>query len=276
MRVGRGPAVLCLHSSTSSSKQWESLVRSLSDEYRIIAPDLYGYGKSPDSSGEHPFSLDHELELLESVLSSIPGPFHLIGHSYGAAVAFKLALAQPTRIRSLVVYEPVLFSLLLENEPEHESAVEIQLVREDVKSAVDSGELDQAGRMFVDYWSGQGTWESLQDWQRGTVSKRMPKVTKDFGAVMGDGSPLIDFADLDIPTLFLYGIDSPEPTRKIVQWLGQTLPKVEVRGILGLGHMGPVTHSGAVAQIIAGFIRKQPQGILVHQLRRSKPEKPRT
>ena len=45
--VGEGDAVVCIHASASSSGQWRPLMEQLSERYRLIAPDLLGYGRSP-------------------------------------------------------------------------------------------------------------------------------------------------------------------------------------------------------------------------------------
>jgi pimeloyl-ACP methyl ester carboxylesterase len=269
-KAGEGPVILCLHSSTSSSKQWTKLTERLSHAYQVIAPDLYGYGDSPDWNIDQTLSLGDELDLLKPVLDSICGPFHLIGHSYGAAVALTLAWTYPTRIRSLVLYEPVLFSLLFERDEDSRSAIEIGAIREDVADLVQRGLLYQAGKRFVNYWSGDGVWEKFDERQRDSVAKRMQKVVADFDAVIGHTTPLAAYRDLDIPTLLLYGVESPESTRMIVDSLSRTLPKAEVRGFLGLGHMGPITHADQIAQLIGKFLEVQPKGILVHQLRRSR------
>ena len=130
--------------------------------------------------------------------------------------------------------------------------------------------LHQAGKRFVNYWSGDGVWEKFDERQRDSVAKRMQKVVADFDAVIGHTTPLAAYRDLDIPTLLLYGVESPESTRMIVDSLSRTLPKAEVRGFLGLGHMGPITHADQIAQLIGKFLEVQPKGILVHQLRRSR------
>ncbi len=267
---GEGPVILCLHSSTSSSKQWTTLTELLSHSYQVISPDLYGYGDSPDWNIDQTLSLGDELALLKPVLDDICGPFHLIGHSYGAAVALTLAHEFPKRVRSLTLYEPVLFSLLFAEDSRSAGTVEVGAVREDVANLVQRGLLHQAGKRFVDYWSGNGAWDSFTDRQRDSVAKRMPKVVADFDAVIGHTTPLEAYRDLDIPTLLLYGLESPESTREIVDHLSRTLPKSETRGFLGLGHMGPITHASQIAQLISKFLATQPHGILVHQLRRSR------
>jgi pimeloyl-ACP methyl ester carboxylesterase len=266
--TGHGPFVLCLHSSTSSSRQWSELVETLADEFTVVAPDLYGYGKSPQWADDRPMELQDEIALLRPVLKSMPGQYHLIGHSYGGAVAFRLATTEPARIRSLVVYEPVMFNLLFE-ERDLDSALEIWLLSDDVNWLMVDGRHARAAERFVDYWSGEGAWAELADWQRKAIENRMTKVRSDFDATLGDSTRLSDYARLRIPTLFLYGAQSPQPTRRIAEWIGGRLPNVEVRGLLPLGHMGPVTHSRHVNDLIARFLRGQPSGILPHQIRRA-------
>lgn len=241
----------------------------LGRDHHVIAPDLYGYGRSPVLAEDNPFSIDHEVELLCRMIRDIPGPFHLIGHSYGAAVAFRLAVRYPVRVRSLVAYEPVLFNLIIGDDSDE--ACEVSSVRSEVEELVGQGKFEDAAERFVDYWSGEGVWKKIPPVAQDKIIQRMWKVVFDFEAVVGNMTTLPDYAGLDIPTLYLYGTESPASTRKIAEWLGRTLPKAEVRELIGVGHMGPMTHSSGVIKLVANFIRKQPKGILVHQLKRSRP-----
>lgn len=109
-----GPAVLCLHSSGSSSRPVGRARLRLGHRYRVLAADLVGHGKSAGwRDGEEP-TLEREAERLAPILEAEADDVHLVGHSYGAAVAVKLALALPGRVRSLALYEPVKFRLLLD------------------------------------------------------------------------------------------------------------------------------------------------------------------
>lgn len=258
--------MVCLHSSTSSSKQWSKLTDLLSSRYQIISPDLYGYGDSPHWDFDRTLSISDELALLKPAIDAVCGPYHLIGHSYGAAVAMALANDHQGKVRSLTLYEPVLFNLLIGNNDLSEAATEITAVRDEVRTLVAHGNLDDAGARFVDYWSGKGVWAKMELWQQQAVAKRMPKVVADFDAVMGLATPLSDYRSLRIPTLLLYGVRSPKSTRTIIGELARTIPKSEIRGFLGLGHMGPMTHAEQVSAIIGKFIQALPTGILVHQL----------
>src|SRR5918996_2078004 len=99
--AGTGVPVVCVHASASSSGQWRPLMERLSGRFRSLAVDLYGYGQSPPWPDERPLALADEVELIEPVLETAGDRLHLVGHSYGGAVALRAALACPTRLRSL-------------------------------------------------------------------------------------------------------------------------------------------------------------------------------
>src|SRR5215510_4972255 len=104
--AGAGPAVVCLHCSASTSGQWRPLMDLLADRYRVIAPDLHGSGKSAPWPGERPMWLDDQIAFLAPAFERAGASFHLVGHSYGGAIALKAALGFPAKLKSLVLYEP--------------------------------------------------------------------------------------------------------------------------------------------------------------------------
>src|SRR5438874_6249088 len=90
--AGAGTGVVCVHASASVSGQWRPLMDLLANRFRVLAADLYGYGQSPAWPDAHKLSLADEARLLEPVFRSAGDRFHLIGHSYGGAVALRAAL----------------------------------------------------------------------------------------------------------------------------------------------------------------------------------------
>ena len=66
---GSGTYVICIHSSASSSSQWQALMSSLSEKYHAVAVDLYGYGKSPDWPSLNDVRLADEISLIEPILN---------------------------------------------------------------------------------------------------------------------------------------------------------------------------------------------------------------
>ena len=146
---GHGDPVVCLQSNASSSSQWRPLASLLAERFRVIAVDGYGAGKSPDWPAAMPARFDEEVRLLDAVFANAGGPVRLVGHSYGAAVAMQAAIRFPDRVRSMVAYEPTLFSLLACSDPEHSPVAGIWRAAGDAAAAVERGDNSTAHRSRV-------------------------------------------------------------------------------------------------------------------------------
>ena len=252
--AGAGTSVVCIHSSASSSGQWRALMERLSNRFRVIAVDLYGSGKTAAWPQGQPMFLDDELALLSPVFRAAGDRFHLVGHSFGGAIALKAALGDPRRLISLVLYEPVLFSVLMADAPESGAAREILAVRNDTIRLVDEGNLDASAQRFVDYWMGEGTWAATPEPRRPVLAAAMRAVKPEWHAAFYEPTPLKAFVAIDVPTLFLTGTKSKASARAVAQLLTAVLPRVRVEEIDGVGHMAPLTHPDRVNPLIERFL----------------------
>lgn len=254
--AGDGAAVICLHSSASSSGQWRPLMDRLAPHFRVLAVDLYGYGGSPPWPKERTLSLTDEVALLEPVFDAAGGPVHLIGHSYGGAVALMAALANAGRVRSLVLIEPVLFALLLADDVDQSAAQEITAVRRDTVAALARGDHAASAARFIDYWMGPGAWAATPERRREAAATAMGKVGAEWPAVFDEPTPLAAFAALDMPALSLTGSESPQSSRGVARLLAATLPRVSSVELQGVGHLGPITHPDEVNAVIETYLRR--------------------
>jgi pimeloyl-ACP methyl ester carboxylesterase len=266
--AGEGTAVVCLHASASSSGQWRALMERLAPRFRVLAVDLYGAGRTAPWPGDHPMVLDDQVALLDPVFQAAGDRFHLIGHSLGGAIALKAALSNRDRLISLVLYEPVLFSVLVADAPESAAAREILAVRDDTIRWVDQGDLDAAAERFVDYWTGEGTWAATPENRRQAIAAAMRAERPEEHALFSDPTPLHAFAAIDVPTLFLTGTRSKASVRAIARLLTAVLPRVRVEEIDGVGHMAPVTHPERVNPLIERFLEAAEPGAAADALRR--------
>ncbi|HEQ97931.1 MAG TPA: alpha/beta hydrolase [candidate division Zixibacteria bacterium] len=253
---GDGQPVICLHSSASTSGQWRTLTDKLADNYHVIAPDLYGYGKSQAWNGGTLMSLDQEAALLEPLFEQQDEPVHLIGHSFGAALAMKAALIYAGKLKSLVVYEPVLFRLLFDSDSTGDAEVEIRRVREAVYHELEDRQPHEAARIFVNYWNGEGSWEKLDARRHSILAGSMRSVLMNFDSLFSDDSNLADYSKIDIPVLYLHGVETRNTTRRITELLAAGLPKLEFCALPGMGHMGPLTHAESVNDLIFNFLKR--------------------
>jgi pimeloyl-ACP methyl ester carboxylesterase len=251
---GSGPAVVCLHASVSSSAQWRTFMERLAPRFRVIAVDLYGSGRTPAWPGDRPMRLDDEVDLLEPAFRAAGDRFHLVGHSYGGAVALKAAFLCRSRVMSLALYEPVLFSALMADAPESPAAREIRAVRDDTIRLTDHGDLHAAAARFIDYWMGVGAWAAVPDDRKPALAAAMGSVKPQWHAAFNEHTPLHAFAALDMPTLLMTGSESPASARAVARLLKCMLPWVHEEELDGVGHMGPVTHPSRVNPLIERFL----------------------
>jgi len=104
-----GPTLLLLHGLPSSSRMFEPLFSRLSDRYHLIAPDYPGFGHSdwPDPK-KFPYTFDHIAEIMNHFTEALGlSRYTLYMQDYGVPVGFRMALAHPDRVESLIVQDGV-------------------------------------------------------------------------------------------------------------------------------------------------------------------------
>lgn len=254
--AGTGPGVVCIHANASTSAQWRGLMELLAPKFRVLAPDSYGSGKSPEWPSDRVISLRDEVEFIEPVLAKAGSPLALVGHSYGAAVALIAAMANPARVRAMALYEPTLFAVLDEEKPPPNEADGIRNAVADSGAALDAGNQDRAAERFIDYWMGTGAWKHTPDERKVPIAASCRNVRRWGYALLTEPTPLKAFRSLDVPVLYMTGKRSPLSAHGVARLLTATLPRVEVVAFEDLGHMGPVTHPDPVNQAIAQFLER--------------------
>jgi len=102
---GEGPAVLLLHGFPDSAQLWRHQVPTLRDAgFRVVAPDLRGFGDSDKPAEVDAYRVGRSVGDLTKVLDELGiETAHVVGHDWGAGVAWAFALMQPARTRKLVV-----------------------------------------------------------------------------------------------------------------------------------------------------------------------------
>jgi pimeloyl-ACP methyl ester carboxylesterase len=255
-QAGEGPGVVCIHANASSSAQWRSLMDLLATRYKVLAPDSYGSGQSPDWPSDREIRLSDEVRFLEPVLELAGAPCVIVGHSYGAAVALMAALLHPDRIHALALYEPTLFALVDAQQPHPNGTEGIRGVAAAAGAALDRGDRDGAAQHFIDFWMGLGSWSAMPAHRRPAITESIVNVRRWAHALMNEPTPAQAFARLDIPVLYMHGTESPESAHAVARVLIPTLPQVRVVEFPGLGHMAPVTHPDPVNAEIEAFLRQ--------------------
>jgi len=252
----QSPLVVLLHSSASSARQWDGLIETLQPRFRVRAIEFHGHGAQPDWHGDARLRLADDAALIAPLMSEARGA-HIVGHSYGAAVALKLATLYPGWVRSLVAFEPVLFGLLFEDRASHEFARQITGLADAIRTLLAQGDALPAAEQFIAYWSGDAVWAAMPASRRSAVATRMPSVLAHFDALFSERLRSEQLARLRAPMLFLSGSDTAGITRRIAEILRHALPLAAHEVMPQMGHMGPITHATDVNQRIDRFLQAQ-------------------
>lgn len=99
------PVVVLLHGFPSSSHMFRNLIPALADRYRVIAPDLPGFGLSDmPSPAAFPYGFAGFADIVDQLLVQLGAErYALYVMDYGAPVGFRLALQHPERVAALVI-----------------------------------------------------------------------------------------------------------------------------------------------------------------------------
>jgi pimeloyl-ACP methyl ester carboxylesterase len=249
-RVG----VVCLHANASTSRQWRSLASAIGSRYNVLAPDLYDAGDGPRWPSDRVIRLGDEVKRVDPVIAAAGERPVLIGHSFGGAVALMAALVNPGRMRALVLYEPVLFSLVDAERPSPNAVDGIRDAIAEAGLALDAGDPDGAAERFIDYWMGPGAWRQTPEVRKPAIRASIVNVRRWGHAVFSEPTPLRAFRSLDMPVLCLIGQQTRPSAREVARLLVSVLPNGKCLELEGLGHMGPVTHPDVVNRVIETFL----------------------
>lgn len=241
---------LFIHSTGTGPFMWKQAMAQLPEGITGVAPLNRGYAPDDLLVRGTPFHVDDEVRHLKAQVPAGTEAVHLVGHSYGGLVALSLALQSELPVRSVWLYEPVLFAPL--REEVHTLPADAQA---DVAGLFDPGNsmLDDATggnevwlERFVDYWNHPGMWASMSEKSRFMATMVGWKMFKEVCAVSTQAKAFEHYA-LPVPVTLARGEHTTGPAREMVRRLSEVNPHAEVEVLQGLGHMAVVSAPQDVA-----------------------------
>lgn len=245
--AGTGAPALLIHCALAHSGAWSGVMAGLGDRLAMRAMDLPGHG----GTGHDP-RLGMQQQAVANALALLADrpAAHLVGHSFGATVALRLAIEAPARVASLTLVEPVAFALLAETDPSA-FAAETEAAAP-ARALMAAGDWPAAAAAFLLRWGGAGG-AAIPP----AMIARMPLVAISDREIADPATATLRRADLArvrAPALLIAGADSPPAIAAILDALAAELPATRRVTVPGAGHMLPVSHPQAVSAAIRDFL----------------------
>lgn len=250
-----GEPLVLVHGSWINHHTWDNVVPKLSESFQVLTYDRRGHSRSERPIA--PGSIRQNVADLAALIENLElSPAHIVGNSYGASIALRLAEDRPDLFRSMIVNEPPLFSLLADGSIEHTAIFEnVKGRMRAVAKLLELGDTEGGARQFVETIAfGPGMWEKLPSELKKTVLFNAPTFLDE----MHDKEFfLIDLTRLQRfphPVLLTSGEMSPPIFLPIVKKLYNVFPHAELTIFKGSGHEPEQTHPEDFVAAITKFI----------------------
>ncbi|MFZ3580924.1 alpha/beta fold hydrolase [Loktanella sp. DJP18] len=245
LRTGPDPRYLLLHCTLARSEALLPLAQALPGN--AVLMDLLGHGKSQDWNGGE----DYQTANMTAAADLCDRPMHLIGHSFGATIALRMALDHPDRVSRVTLIEPVYFALATDAAAQADHRARFG----PIMAAVDAGDMEIAARLFHGDW-GDGDWSAMPDHSRAGFIRRMPLIMAGVPAIQDDIHGVADrLGRITVPVTLIRGETSLPIIPAIHAAIRAAVPQARDHVVGGAGHMVPMTHTADVAAIILSDAR---------------------
>ena len=247
VEAGEGRPLIFLHPLGWDHRSWEREIQSLSAEYRLIACDARGHGKSSKPPG--PYSMNRFRDDFSAQLDALGiDKACIVGLSLGGMIAQYLAVQQPDRVAALV-----LVSTVCRMGPEVRQVMEERIeagtkngplaAAQTVAKTLFSNELKEAEPEFLEKfyaWRLESSLDPIFDSMRATFGL-------DICASLGA---------LTMPCMVVAGeADGATPPHAVAE-LAERIPNAEVRTVADCGHLIPLERPAEFTAILQDFLAR--------------------
>ena len=255
----QGDPLVLVHGSLGDRRDWDQVVPLLARSFCVLTYDRRGHGQSECIAGQG--SIREDVADLASLIEHLNlAPAHILGNSFGASIALRLASRAAELFRSLQVHEPPLFGVV--QEPVARAEVDEMLVTLALLvETMEAGEMEAGVRMFIeDILYTPGAWEYVPEEMRQVFIFNAPTFLDELQEPEWLALDLDGLANFAAPLLLTRGERSPAVLLHVVDRLEQAFPQAQRLTFMGADHGPQNSHPVEYAEAAEAFIRQAAVG----------------
>ena len=257
------PHILLLHGAPASSHMFRNLIPLLAENYHVVAPDYLGFGHSDSPLvDEFTYTFDSITRVVGALVDQLDlDTYSIYVQDYGAPVGWRLALANPSSITSVIsqngnaytdgfgdVFWPELGLHTQNPTPENEAPLRDGLTEASIRRQYLTGARDQS-LVSPDAWR-----SDFMNLQRAGNTEVALALFRDYHTNV-ELYPAVHrwFRESQIPTLVTWGAGDPIFVPAGAEAFRADLPRAEIH-LLDGGHFLLETHAREVAALMLDFL----------------------
>jgi 3-oxoadipate enol-lactonase len=244
---GSGSVIVLLHGVGGNHTVWNGVIPRLVPEFRVLAPDLRGHGRTPAPEGSFFTFAELAGDVLRLLDQKEVASAHVVGLSGGAFLALRLALDTPERLRSLTMVSGAAYA-----DP-HTRAVAERWEETYASQGPDPFALRVLKDLYYPDWIEAHLDFADQLREQVTHLDLLPAVK--WARAMRAFDERNRIAGVRLPTLIVQAMDDAVIDASHGRILRQSIPGAQIRILAQTGHIIPVERPEETAQAVAMFVR---------------------
>lgn len=253
---GSGPPLVLLHGWPLDSREWWRQLNGLADEFRVVAWDAPGAGRSPDPP--ETFRLADWADCLAQFLEVLDlAPAHVAGLSFGGGLALELFRRHPEVIRSMILMSA--YAGWRGSLPAEEVRQRVELTRGNMKLPP-----ERWVPALIDTLLPEARSSELADELATLLADVHPEATRTALEAFADADLSDTLVDVDVPTLLLYGELDVRSPREVWEPIHEGIAGSRLVVIPDVGHMVDMQAAERCDLEIRAFVRQVEDRLPAH------------
>jgi 2-hydroxy-6-oxonona-2,4-dienedioate hydrolase len=249
--AGEGMPLVMIHAGIADSRQWNNEFINFAQNYQVIRYDMRGYGKSEPVEGD--FSHMRDLISLLDILG-LQAPLFMMGCSMGGGLAMDFALAQPGRVKALIMVDSGPSGLKLDLPTPAKFA--------EAEKAFDNGDLGLVAEIETQIWfDGMDRTSDQVDQAMRKLVYEMDRIAlshevKQLGKRLPntDSSAFNRLAEIDCPVLVIVGDHDTPYMLAAADYMLEKIPSAQKAIIEDSAHLPNMEHPHKFQEIVKKFL----------------------